>query len=152
MPPVINSYILLGALQRFLEQRAVTVDDLNAEEAVGLMLDWFRLGPVDAQPGANDDLVFRHGGWSEGCATGYKFSLLRRVTESNERRGNTEWFAGITLMFEPSSRAELAPFSTASSDWESLEAFAQAVKRSPGFRAVAAEKPMSAMLESGGVR
>jgi hypothetical protein len=151
---MINSYTLLGALQKFLERRHVAVDEMTAEQALGQMLDWYRLGPVDGATGAGsaDALVFRYGGWSEGCATGYKFSLLRRVTERSESAGDTEWFAGITLMFEPSERAELAPFSTTSSDWESLDAFSQAVKRSPGFRALVAEKPMGALLESGGVR
>ena len=149
-----NSYTLLGALQKFVEQRGIAVVDLTAEPAIGLMLDWFRLVRVDkfAQTGSGDALVFRYGGWSEGCATGYRFSLLRRVTEKSESGGDTEWFAGITLMFEPSSRSELAPYSTASSDWESLDAFAQAIGHSPGFRALAAEKPMGAFLEGGGVR
>ena len=149
-----NSYTLLGALQKFVEQRSIAVVDLTAEPAIGLMLDWFRLVRVDkfAQTGSRDALVFRYGGWSEGCATGYRFSLLRRVTEKSESGGDTEWFAGITLMFEPSSRSELAPYSTASPDWESLDAFAQAIGHSPGFRALAAEKPMGAFIEGGGVR
>ena len=149
-----NSYSLLGALQKFVEQRGIAVVDLTAEPAIGLMLDWFRRVRVDmfAQTGSRDALVFRYGGWSEGCATGYRFSLLRRVTEKSESGGDTEWFAGITLMFEPSSRSDLAPYSTASSDWESLDAFAQAIGHSPGFRALAAEKPMGAFLEGGGVR
>jgi hypothetical protein len=149
---MINSYLLLGELQRFLEQRSTAVDDLTPAQAVGLMLDWFGRGPVDTQPGAGDALVFRYGGWSEGCATGFKVSLLRRVTEKSESGSDTEWFAGITLMFEPSNHAEIAPYSTTSLDWESLDAFAQAVKRSPGFKAIVAEKPMGALLESGGVR
>jgi hypothetical protein len=151
---MINSYILLGALQKFLEQRHVAVDALTAEQALGQILDWYRLGRVAGATStrSSDALVFRYGGWSEGCATAYKFSLLRRVTEPRESGGDTEWFAGITLMFEPGERAELAPFSTASSDWESLDAFVQAVKLSPGFRALVAEKPMGAVLESGGLR
>jgi hypothetical protein len=150
----VNSYTLLGALQRFVEQRNIAVVDLTAEPAIGVMLDWFRLIRVDkfAQTGSRDALVFRYGGWSEGCATGYRFSLLRRVTEKSDSGGDTEWFAGITLLFEPSSRSELAAFSTTSTDWESLDAFAQAIWRSPGFRALVAEKPMGAFLESGGLR
>jgi hypothetical protein len=151
---MVNSYTLLGALQKFLERRGIAVDELTVEPAIALMLDWFRLGPIDSASlaGYADALVFRYGGWSEGCATGYKFSLLRRVTQGSDSGGDTEWFAGITLMFEPSARADLPPFGTASPDWESLEAFAQAVKRTPGFRALAAEKPMGALLESGGLR
>jgi len=150
----VNSYTLLGALQKFVKQRDITVLDLTAEPAIWVMLDWFRLVRVDrfAETGFRDALVFRYGGWSEGCAAGYKFSLLRRVTEKSEGGGDTEWFAGITLMFDPSGRSELAPFSTTSSDWESLDAFAQAISSSPGFKALAAEKPMSAFLEGGGVR
>ena len=149
-----NSYTLLGALQKFVEQRSITVLDLTAEPAIAVMLDWFRLVRVERfdQAVSRDALVFRYGGWSEGCATGYRFSLLRRVTEKGESGGDTEWFAGITLLFEPSERSELAPFSTTSSDWESLDAFAEAIGRSPGFRALVAEKPMNAFLESGGVR
>jgi hypothetical protein len=149
---MVNSYTLLGALQAFLEQRSIAVDDLTADPAVVSMLDWFRQGPVDAQSATGDALVFRYGGWSEGCATGFKLSLLRRVVEARADGGETEWFAGITLMYEPSSRAEIAPFSTTSLDWDSLDEFAQAARRSPGFRAVAATKPMGAMLESGGIR
>ena len=128
--------------------------DLTAEPAIAVMLDWFRLVRVDrfTESVSRDVLVFRYGGWSEGCATGYRFSLLRRVTETSESGAGTEWFAGITLLFEPSERSELAPFSTATSDWESLDAFVDAIERSPGFRALAAEKPMSAFLESGGLR
>jgi hypothetical protein len=116
------------------------------------MRDWFRLEPMDTQPPASDALVFRYGGWSEGCATGFNLSLLRRITERNESGGDTQWSAGITLMFEPSGRAEIVAFSTTSLDWESLDAFVQAVKRSPGFRAIVADKPMGALLESGGLR
>jgi hypothetical protein len=149
---MINSYTLLGALQAFLEQRSIAVDDLTADPAVALMIDWFRQGPVDAQSAAGDALVFRYGGWSEGCATGFKLSLLRRVAEPRAEGGETQWFAGITLMYEPSSRAEIVPFSTTSLEWDSLDEFARAVRRSPGFRAIAAAKPMGAMLESGGIR
>lgn len=149
---MLNSYTLLGALQQFLEQRSIAVDDLTADPAVALMLDWFRQGPVDAQSAATDALVFRYGGWSEGCATGFKLSLLRRIAEPRTDGGETEWFAGITLMYEPSSRAEIAPFSTLSLDWGSLDEFVGAVRRSPGFKAVAGNKPMGAMLESGGIR
>jgi hypothetical protein len=116
------------------------------------MLDWFRQGPIEAGAAASDGLVFRYGGWSEGCATGFKLSLLRRIAEPQTDGGETQWFAGITLMYEPSSRAEIAPFSTTSLDWDSLDEFARAVRRSPGFKAVADTKPMGAMLESGGIR
>ena len=149
---MINSYTLLGALQQFLERRSIAVDELTADPAVALMLDWFQQGPVDAEPVAGDALVFRYGGWSEGCVTGFKLSLLRRVAEKRADGGETEWFAGITLMYEPSSRAEIVPFSTISLDWGSLDEFARAARRSPGFKAVAADKPMGAMLESGGIR
>jgi hypothetical protein len=150
----VNSYILLGALQKFVEQRSIAVIELTAEPAIAVMLDWFRLVRVDRfdQTVSRDALVFRYGGWSEGCATGYRFSLLRRVTEKSESGGDTEWFAGITLLFELSDRSELPPFSTTSSDWESLDAFAEAIGRSPGFRALVTEKPMGAFLESGGLR
>jgi hypothetical protein len=149
---MVNSYTLLGALQAFLEQRGIAVDALTADPAVALMLDWFRQGPVDAQSAFGDALVFRYGGWSEGCATGFRLSLLRRIAEQRADGGETEWFVGITLLYEPSSRAEIVPFSTTSLDSDSLDAFVGAVRRSPGFKAVATDKPMGAMLESGGIR
>src|SRR4249920_3415852 len=106
-----SSYSLMAALQSFLRERGVEVDRLTADPMVGLMIDWFRLVPLDLldrSPSA-DALVYRYGGWSEGCATGFNFSLLRRVTESSASGGDTDWFAGITLMFEPSFYADLAP-------------------------------------------
>ena len=151
---MLDSFTLLGALQRFLDQRRVAVPMLTADPAVSLMLDWYRLVPLDriAQTASGDALVYRHGGWSEGCATAYKFSLLRRATEKTEGGGDTDWFAGITLLFEPSRYAALAPFSTTSADWPSLEAFAQAIDDSPGFKALAGEQPLGVSLESGGLR
>jgi hypothetical protein len=44
------------------------------------------------------------------------------------------------------------PFSTASSDWKSIDAFLQAVEGSPAFRDLSGAKPMSGMVESGGLR
>lgn len=149
---------LLTALQDFVAQRGTQVDRLNAGAMVRLMVDWFRLVPIEpagqgsAAPVVADALVFRYGGWSEGCATAFKFSVLRRVTEARADGGVTDWLAGITLMFEPSGQAELAPFSTASPDWKSLEAFEQAIENSPAFRVLAAAKPMAAMLETGAMR
>ena len=149
-----NSYNLLGALQRFIKQRGVEMDGLTADPMVRLMIDWFRLVPLDqlAQTASADVLIYRYGGWSEGCATGFNFSLLRRITESHAGGGDTDWIAGITLMFEPSFYADLAPFSTVSSDWKSIEAFLSAIESSPAFTAVAAAKPMSVVIESGGLR
>jgi hypothetical protein len=101
-----------------LKQRGVEVDGLTADPMVRLMIDWFRLVPIDQleRKASADVLVYRYGGWSEGCATGFNFSLLRRVTENSAGGGDTDWFAGITLMFEPSLYDSLAPFTTVSSD------------------------------------
>jgi hypothetical protein len=149
----LNSYNLIGALQRFIKQRSVDMDGLTADQMVRLMIDWFRLVPIDQleHTASTDVLIYRYGGWSEGCATGFNFSLLRRITESHAG-GDTDWIAGITLMFEPSFYANLTPYSTVSSDWKSIEAFLGAIESSPAFTAVAAAKPMSVVVESGGLR
>lgn len=151
---MLSSYSLIAALQSFLRQRGVEVDRLTADPMVRLMIDWFRLVPIDLlEPNSSTDaLVYRYGGWSEGCATGFNFSLLRRIRESSPDGGDTDWFAGITLMFEPSFYAELAPFNTASSDWKSIDAFLRAIESSPAFRVLTAAKPMTVLVESGGLR
>jgi hypothetical protein len=96
--------------------------------------------------------VHRSGGWSEGCATGFKFSLLRRVTANGVDGAITDWFAGITLMFEPSRYASLPALDIVSSDWQSLDAFVHAIESSAAFRLLTSAAPMSVMVESGGVR
>jgi hypothetical protein len=151
---MLNSYILLGALQSFLHQRDVEVERLTADQMVPLMFDWFRLVPVDTldRTSTADALVYRYGGWSEGCATGFRLSLLRRVTEPAADNGNTDWYAGITLMFEPSRYAALVPFATASPDWKSIDAFLHAIEGSEAFKLLATATPMTALLESGGLR
>jgi hypothetical protein len=140
---------LLAALESFLRQRKVEVDSLTAEQMVAVMIDWYRFAPVGTSGGAPsaDALVYRYGGWSEGCATGFKLSLLRRVGD-----GGADQVAGITLMFEPSSRSEIAPFRTTSSEWKSIEAFLQAVQGSTAFRQFGTAKPMAVMIERGGLR
>jgi hypothetical protein len=151
---MLNSSTLLTALQTFLDQRRIEVEGLTAEPMVVTMFDWLRFGKVASLEGAPeaDALVFRYGGWSEGCATGFKLSLLRRVTERDAEGRATDWYAGITLMFEPSRYAGMAPFSTVSSDWPSLEAFLHAIESSPAYRASAAMVPMGVVMESGGLR
>jgi hypothetical protein len=151
---MVSSFSLLGALQSFLHQRGVEVDRLTADPMVMLMIDWFRLVPIDLVKDASSDdvLVYRYGGWSEGCMTGFNFSVLRRITERNASGGDTDWFAGITLMFEPSRYSDLAPFNTVSSDWQSIDAFLRAIQSSPAFLTLASVKPMSVLLESGGLR
>ena len=148
-----NSYNLLGALQRFIKQRGVDMDSLTVDPMVRLMIDWFRLVTIDQleRTASTDVLIYRYGGWSEGCATGFNFSLLRRITESHTD-GDTDWIAGITLMFEPSFYANLTPFSTVSSDWKSIEAFLGAIETSSAFTTLTAAKPMSVVVESGGLR
>jgi hypothetical protein len=130
------------------------MDGLTADPMVRLMIDWFRLVPLDQleRTASTDVLIYRYGGWSEGCATGFNFSLLRRITELAAGGGQTDWVAGITLMFEPSFYADLTSFSTISSDWKSIEAFLVAIENSPAFRALSAAKPMSVVVESGGLR
>jgi hypothetical protein len=152
--PIVSSYLLLAALQSFLHQQRVDVDHLTADPMLRVMVDWYRLVPLDLLERAPvaDALVYRYGGWSEGCATGFKLSLLRRITENNPGGAETDWFAGITLMFEPSRYTDLAPLDLVSSDWQSIDAFMRAIESSPAFKALAPAKPMGVMLESGGLR
>jgi hypothetical protein len=145
---VASSRSLLSSLQSFLHERAVDVNELDAESMVVAMSEWFRLVP--ASGGAvSDALVFRYGGWSEGCATGFKLSLLRRVVP---RGGEGERLAGITLLFDPAGLTQLEPASLASTDSPSLEAFLLAVRESRAFKTLAGGTPMSAMTESGALR
>lgn len=151
---IANSFDLLTALQSFLRERNVAVERLTVDRMIVTMIDWFRLTLLDlAKDAASADvLVFRYGGWSEGCATGFVFSVLRRITERNTENAETDWVAGITLLFEPSRYAGLAPLTTASSDWPSIEAFLRAVESSPAYKLLVGEQPMSVLLESGGLR
>ena len=137
-----------------MRQRDVDANSLTADAMIRLMVDWFRFSPIDSIGGSSsaDALVYRYGGWSEGCATAFKLSLLRRVTGRNAIDGGTELLAGITLMFEPSGQGELMPFTTASSDWKSIDAFLQAIESSPAFRGLGAATPMAVVIESGGLR
>ncbi len=146
----VSSHGLIAELQGFLRRREVDVNQLNADAMVRVMIDWYRFEPVKKAVG--DALVYRYGGWSEGCATAFKLSLLRRVTERDAGGAETERFAGITLMFEPSGQAELLPFTAVSSDSKSIEAFLESVEGSPAFRELAGATPMGVLVESGGVR
>ncbi len=144
---------LLTDLQSFIRQRKVDVERLTADQMIALMVDWYRFAPVAAagSGAAADALVYRYGGWSEGCATGFKLSLLRRAGERGAA-DTAERIAGITLMFEPSSGAKLAPFSTVSSDFDSIEGFLDAVQQSPAFRQFGTALPMAVMMERGALR
>jgi hypothetical protein len=154
--PVATSHALLAKLESFMRQQGVDAGRLSADTMVRLMIDWFRFAPSDSVAGASsadaDALVYRYGGWSEGCATAFKLSLLRRVTERNTGGEDADRFAGITLMFEPSGHAALAPFTAVSSDWKSIEAFLEAIESSPAFKELAVAMPMAVLVESGGVR
>lgn len=139
---------LLAELETFLRQRKIATENLTADQMVAVMIDWYRFASARTVDGStvNDTLQYRYGAWSEGCATGFKLSLLRRAGEGAER------VAGITLMFEPSSKSEIVAFSTTSADWPSIERFLEAVQSSPAFRQFASAKPMGVMLERGGLR
>jgi hypothetical protein len=151
---VLTSHGLLMQLQGYMREQGVDANDLTADTAARLMIDWFRFAPIDrtGNASATDSLVFRYGGWSEGCATAFKLSLLRRVTDKTAGDGKSDFLAGITLMFEPSGQMELLPFTTTSSDWKSIDSFLQAVESSPAFRELGGAKPMAAMVESGAMR
>jgi hypothetical protein len=147
-----SNVALLSSLQAFLNQRAVEVERLTADAMIKLMVDWFRLVAIAGieHNSPADTMLFRYGGWSEGCVTGFKFSVLRQVAEKDE--AGTQWRSGITLMFEPSRYANIAPLDTVSTDWQSLEAFVNAIESSPGFRLSSNLTPMAVMLESQGAR
>ena len=150
-----NSQILLASLQAHLQRRGIELERVSLPEMVQAMVDWYRTDKIaiaGAGAGAQSDtLLYRYGGWSEGCATGFKLSLLRQV-RSREEGANAEWIAGITLMFDPSRFGDLAPFSTIASEWQSLDAFLRAIESSRGYKLVVADAPMGAMLEIGGLR
>jgi hypothetical protein len=153
--PVVSSHGLMAELQGFLRQQGVDANRLSADAMVRVMVDWYRFTSESKAEGAaaiGDALVYRYGGWSEGCATAFKLSLLRRVTEHHANEADTERFAGITLMFEPSGQAELMPFSVVSSDTRSIEAFLQTIESSPAFRELAGATPMGVLIEGGGLR
>jgi hypothetical protein len=138
---------MLPDLEAFLQQRGEDASQLDLLAMVDVMVDWYRFSA--AQAGSGDVLVYRYGGWSEGCATGFKLSLLRRVaTES----GDAARFAGITMLFEPSGKSDLPPWSTTSTEWRSMEEFVAAIEGSAAFRGLQGATPMSVMLESGGLR
>ena len=152
--PGASSHGLLAELESFMRQQGVDASRLGADTMVRLMIDWFRFAPRDSVAAASpaDALVYRYGGWSEGCATAFKLSLLRRVTGRNAIGADPEQFAGITVMFEPSAQAELMPFTTVSSDWKSIEDFLEAIENSPAYKQLAVATPMAVLVESGGVR
>jgi hypothetical protein len=151
---MVNSLSLLAALQSFLRERDIDVEHLTVDPMIRAMIDWFRLVPLDLIKDASctDVLVYRCGGWSEGCATAFLFSVLRRIREPSAKEGETDWVAGVTLMFEPSHYADLAPLSTVSSDWQSIDAFLHAIESSAAYKLLVAKPPMSVLLESGGLR
>lgn len=142
---------VVASLQMFLNKRSVNIEHLRVDQMVVLMIDWFRMVPIDgvAHTSPTDTMSFRYGGWSEGCVTGFKFGLHRRITTGTS---DPDWLVGITLMFEPSRYADIAPLNTVSTDWQSLEAFVHAIESSPGFRLSASLTPMAVMLESQGFR
>ena len=148
--PGISSHGLMAELQEFLRQRNVDVNQLGADEMVRIMIDWYRFMPVRKAEG--DTLLYRYAGWSEGCATAFKLSLLRQVTQRDATGASTQRLAGITMMFDPSGKGELLPFTAVSSDAKSIEDFLQIVEGSPGFRELAGTTPMGVLIEGGGLR
>lgn len=149
--PVLGSHGLLSQLEKFLHQRELDTTSLNVDSMVGVMIDWARFEPATGIAGT-DALIYQYGGWSEGCATGFKFSLLRKVSLPESADGSFAQTAGITLIFEPSANADLAPFKLISSDLKSIEDFMAAIEGSPAFKKLASTTPMSVVVESGGMR
>ena len=149
--PVFASHGLLLQLEKFLHRRELDAARLTADSMVGAMIDWVRFEPAAGIAGA-DALVFQYGGWSEGCATGFKFSLLRKVSGPDPSSENFAQTAGITLIFEPSANADLAPFKLVSSELNSIDAFMATIEGSPAFKKLASTTPMTVVVESGGMR
>jgi len=147
--PVLGSHGLLLQLETFLKQREVDSTTLTADAMVGAMIDWVRFAPASH---ASDTLIYQYGGWSEGCATGFKLSLLRKVSRTDRGAEDFAETAGITLIFEPSANTDLAPFRLVSSDVKSIDDFMAAIEGSPAFRKLATVRPMSVVVESGGMR
>ena len=140
---------LLPTLERYLRARRVELDALTPDQMVDLMVEWtLSAAGETGDKAATDTLEFRYGGWSEGCATGFRMGMLRRTGTGTASPDA----AGITLMFEPSSGGDLAPFSTTIADWPTVAAFVDAIRTSPAYRRFSTAKPMSAMVERGGLR
>lgn len=152
--PVLTSHGLLSQLERFLRQREIEVGLLTADAVVGVMLDWMRFSPIaaGAEGGTADELVYQYGGWSEGCATGFKLSLLRKVSGSATGDGTGAITVGITLLFDSGANTRLAPYRLASSEASSIEDFMAGIERSPAYVKLATETPMSAFIERGAMR
>ncbi len=145
----LSSHGLLSQLQAFLHERNVEPESLTPAEMVAVMVDWYRFSRAgDAAPAA-DALVFRYGGWSEGCATAFNLSMLRKMKSAG---AEGEAVAGITMMFEPSGQVDLKPFASTTSDWKTVDEFMRVVGSSPAFRLLGEARPMSVQLESGGLR
>lgn len=144
---------LLNDLQSFLAARGVEASALEVEALGPVMVDWFRFRRADplTPEALRDVLVFRSGGWSEGCATGFKLSLLRRVS-TREAGTETDWYAGITLLYDPARFSDLSPFATESTDWPSLGEFLGAVEGSAAHRRARGRAPMAVVVEGGGLR
>lgn len=151
---VLSSHGLLSQLENFLQQREIEVGLLTADAVVGVMLDWMRFSPIDAggEAGTADELVYQYGGWSEGCATGFKLSLLRKVTGPAIGDGKGALTVGITLLFDPGANTRFAPYRLASSESGSIEDFMAGIERSPAYAKLATEAPMSAFIERGAMR
>lgn len=150
---VLASHGLLSQLESFLQQRELDTTTMTADSMVGVMIDWVRFSAADGGGTApSDALIYQYGGWSEGCATGFKFSLLRKVSALDPSGENFAQTAGITLIFEPSANADLAPYKLVSSDLKSIDAFMAAIEGSAAFRKLASTTPMSVVVESGGMR
>jgi len=147
-----DAYTLLSSLERFLRERDATLDGLTVDPMLALVFDWYRQVGIEMEaPALADVLVYRYGGWSEGCATGYRFSLMRRVTPAGADAA-TSFNAGITLMFDPGKLGHIQGWSTASSEYKSLDAFLEAIESSPAYKALSDANPMGAMLEMGALR
>jgi hypothetical protein len=145
---MVSRVALQSSLQSFLLQRGVAVRELSLHPATELMIDWFRLVAIDGIPhqAPEDTLVFRYGGWSEGCATGFKIRTQRRIALP-EGSAQATATVGIALLFASDRFGNLEPLATSTSDWRSLEAFVAAIESSPGFLRLAAEKPSEVLLE-----
>jgi hypothetical protein len=139
----------LGQLQGFLQERRIEASELTPGDSMRLMIEWYRITRAGEASTPADALVFRYGGWSEGCATAFNVSLLRRVKALG---GDTDLVAGITLMFDPGSAPGVQAHLSSTADGTSLEDFAQLVQQSTVFKLLGNRKPMAVVVESGAFR
>ena len=141
-----------ASLQSFAQQKGISIEQLKAATMIKLMVDWYRFVALDTLGGSplGDTLVYRYGSWSDGCVTGFKYSLLRRANLLNNPQDASagEVVAGITMLFEPSRYSDVTPAETVLTNQNELSGFVAMIEGSPGFQLSADRVPMAVSIES----